>query len=110
MSLAACNSDGDANPVAAGAREIAVAADNFSFDPEEITVKTGADAAITLTSVDIVHDFTVNELDLELTARAGDTTRAGFRADQPGRYTFYCTQPGHRAAGMEGTLIVEPPQ
>jgi plastocyanin len=25
---------------------------------------------------------------------------------KPGTYTFYCTVPGHRAAGMQGTLIV----
>jgi plastocyanin len=26
---------------------------------------------------------------------------------QPGEYTFYCTVEGHRAGGMEGTLVVE---
>jgi plastocyanin len=25
----------------------------------------------------------------------------------PGRYVFYCTVPGHRQAGMEGTLAVK---
>jgi plastocyanin len=26
---------------------------------------------------------------------------------KPGTYTFYCSVPGHRAAGMQGTLIVK---
>ena len=26
---------------------------------------------------------------------------------KPGKYTFYCDIPGHRAAGMQGTLTVK---
>lgn len=42
----------------------------------------------------------------------GDTVQGGSEsvasADlQAGKYTFYCTVPGHREAGMEGTLTVK---
>jgi uncharacterized cupredoxin-like copper-binding protein len=36
---------------------------------------------------------------------AGRTASVTVRL-KPGRYTFYCPVPGHRAGGMKGTLIV----
>ncbi|MBK8295460.1 MAG: hypothetical protein IPK93_12160 [Solirubrobacterales bacterium] len=36
----------------------------------------------------------------------GDSESVSFDA-KPGKYTYYCSLPGHRAAGMEGTLTVK---
>jgi plastocyanin len=97
----------ESSPVADGARRIEVTATSFEFDPSEITVAAGEDVAIVLTSDDLLHDFTIDELDAHVAADADETNEGGLRADEPGRYTFYCTVAGHRAAGMEGTLVVE---
>ena len=42
-----------------------------------------------------------------LTADPGTTATGGLQVDQPGEYRFTCAVPGHVAAGMRGTLIVE---
>jgi plastocyanin len=40
----------------------------------------------------------------ELVASGSESTTADLK---PGTYTYYCTVPGHREAGMEGTLTVK---
>jgi len=53
------------------------------------------------------HDFTIDELGVKVALGASETVEATFDA-KPGIYTFYCSIPGHREAGMEGTLTVLP--
>ena len=53
-----------------------------------------------------VEDSSGEELGkTELVAQGSSTGTIGNL--KPGKYTFFCTVPGHRDAGMEGTLIVE---
>jgi plastocyanin len=45
-------------------------------------------------------------------AKSGEVVQPGGTSTvsldlRPGRYTFYCPVPGHRQAGMEGTLTVQ---
>lgn len=96
-------------PVAEGARRINVDATSFEFDPDEITVTAGEEVAIVLTSDDLLHDFTIDDVDVHVAAEGGESAEGGMRVDEPGDYTYYCTVPGHREAGMEGTLVVEEP-
>jgi plastocyanin len=97
----------EASPVADGARRIEVEATSFEFDPDGLTATVGEDIAIVLSSEDLLHDLTIDELDAHVAADRGETEEGGFTADQPGEYTFYCSVEGHRDAGMEGTLTVE---
>ncbi|MBA2386153.1 MAG: cupredoxin domain-containing protein [Acidimicrobiia bacterium] len=97
----------DASPVAADARRVEVTARSFGFGPDEITVNAGEDIAVELTSEDTLHDFVIDDLDAHVAAEADKTAVGGFRADEPGRYAFYCSVAGHREAGMEGVVVVE---
>lgn len=55
----------------------------------------------------IEHNVVVEELgdELILEAAGGETAEATVSFDA-GDYTYYCSIPGHREAGMEGTLTV----
>ena len=97
----------ESSDAADDARVIEVSATSFEFTPSEISVEAGEEIAIEFTSDDILHDFTIDELDAHVAAEAGESETGGFRADEPGEYTYYCSVDGHREAGMEGTLVVE---
>jgi plastocyanin len=90
--------------VAPGAREIKVSARSYAFAPKTLDVQAGEDVAIVLHSLDQIHDFTIEGKGLIVTVDGGKTAKGGFRLAKPGTYTFFCSIPGHRAAGMEGTI------
>ena len=75
----------------------------------QLKVKTGDVVKVTLVNGDgAEHDLSVPDFNVNTGRVIGkDTTSViVFRADKAGEYAYFCTVPGHRAAGMEGKLIV----
>lgn len=93
----------------AAIKEITVIGTDFSFNPSNITLKAGEKAKITFkNNGDTIHNFILEGLGLGTkTIPAGQTDVLEFFAPESGVYSFLCSVPGHRAAGMEGTLKVE---
>ena len=91
---------------------ITVEGDEFNFSPANFTVKAGEMVELTFRNVGrSPHNFIVDELGLATkTIGGGKTDIVTFLApDSAGSltYTLYCSVPGHREAGMEGTITIE---
>ena len=98
---------GEANANAAvkpKARKIKVEGRSYAFSPNKIKVAAGEDIQIVLHSEDQRHDFNLQGGKLVADDKGGKTATGKFRLAKPGKYQFYCSIPGHRAAGMEGTI------
>ncbi|MBM4406685.1 MAG: hypothetical protein FJ039_11015 [Chloroflexi bacterium] len=74
-----------------------------------IEVALGANIDVTLVNGDgVEHDISFpdfNATSARITAK-GSQTKVSFVANKEGSFTYFCAVPGHRAAGMEGKLIV----
>ena len=78
----------------------------FKFNPNSFHVPANAPTQITVDNVGVApHNFSIKELGISVNVLAGQTQAITIDA-APGRYTFYCNLPGHRQAGMVGTLTV----
>ncbi|HVL54445.1 MAG TPA: heavy metal translocating P-type ATPase [Vitreimonas sp.] len=93
----------------AGAQRVDVVARDVRFVPDELHVRAGEWAVISLRNDDpVFHDLEVVEMaNVDVGARPGQTGEIRVMLDRPGRYPFVCTVPGHAEAGMTGTLIVD---
>jgi uncharacterized cupredoxin-like copper-binding protein len=52
------------------------------------------------------HNFSIDELGVSVDIAPGETKQVVINAPA-GTYEYYCNIPGHKEAGMVGTLIVE---
>lgn len=97
---------GDGN-VDKDAQVYKVEAKEFQFSPTPITV-TGEMFTIELYNGGVVdHDMVIEGAEDQGASHlaAGESGSVTYMLE-PGTYTVYCSVPGHREAGMEGTLIV----
>jgi plastocyanin len=82
----------------------------LAYTTEDATAEAGTDT-INFTNVQATpHDVAIEDDGGEEVGKTDviseDTASAKVKLD-PGTYTFFCTIPGHREAGMEGTLTVK---
>jgi plastocyanin len=73
----------------AGAGRVTINFTNSSPVPHDVAIEDEAGETIAKT---------------EVLAEGSDSAKADLK---PGEYTFYCSVPGHRQGGMEGTLTVK---
>jgi uncharacterized cupredoxin-like copper-binding protein len=93
----------------ANASHLAVTARDLGFVPADLTITAGRTTVLSFRNDgSTFHDWEVEGLaNVDAGARPGQTQRIRFAIDRPGIYRITCTVPGHAAAGMVGTLIVE---
>lgn len=89
---------------------VAMTASEFKFTPTSAQVPVGQKVTFTLTNTGVVeHDLTIPGTGFAISANAGQTTTGEFTFDKPGVFDFFCSIPGHKDAGMKGTLTVVDP-
>jgi plastocyanin len=97
----------------AGSATLDVEADSsgaLAYTTDEATAKAGKVTVNFTNSSPVPHDVALEDEGgeevgkTEVLAEGSDSTAVTLK---PGEYKFYCTVPGHRQGGMEGTLTVE---
>ena len=77
------------------------------FEPAEVTIPANTDVPFTLPNDGAApHNFSIDELGISIDQAPGSTEETVINAPA-GTYEYYCNVPGHKEAGMVGTLIVE---
>jgi plastocyanin len=82
----------------------------LAYTADSATAKAGKVTVNFTNTQPLTHDVAIEDSSgktigkTELIAEGSDSAEVNLK---PGTYTYYCTVPGHREAGMEGTLTVK---
>jgi plastocyanin len=117
LALAGCGgsggktaSTGGSSGGGGGGSSLAIAADPggaLKFTQTKLTAKAGKVTIQFTNQSKIPHGVVITGHGLNAKTKVVTGGDASATADlKPGTYTFYCPVPGHRQAGMQGTLTV----
>jgi plastocyanin len=125
LGLAACGGDDDDETTAAqqptttapagggGGSTVAISTppgSDLAFDQKDASASAGSVTIDFDNQQSLQHDVKVEDSsgqELGGTDLVSSGTATATVDLQPGTYTFFCSVPGHREAGMEGTLTVK---
>jgi cytochrome c oxidase subunit 2 len=80
---------------------------DIEFEPDSFTIPADTPVTVALPNVGLApHNFTIDALGISVDAASGETAYVEINAPA-GEYEFHCNVPGHKEAGMTGTLTVE---
>ncbi len=111
--LTACGGGGGS---AGGSGSLVIEMGDLYFKPNALTAKPGQALQITLDNRgSLEHNFVLYDTDGRTVLVEKDAIQPGQKANislkvpnKPGTYQYVCTVPGHKEAGMVGTLTVQP--
>ena len=107
--LSACGGGGSGSNQPAGSTQVTLS--EYKFAPSSLTVTHGKVIFWLVNSGNIAHDMAIRDSSNKTIATsdvisAGDSKEFDVTDIAAGNYTIFCTQPGHEAANMKGTLTV----
>lgn len=110
LALAACGGGGGGDDTGAGTSSdgalAVVGTDTLKFEPTSLEAPAGEVAVELTCEAAVAHNFVIEETDTKVAECSAGGTDTGSTQLEAGDYTYYCDLPGHRSAGMEGTLTV----
>ena len=115
--LAGCGGDGDneetsapaTTPAATTLRLTADRSGQLRFDKKTLDASAGKVTIVMKNPAPLSHNVSIEGSGVnEMGQTVGEDRTSTVSANlEPGRYTFYCSVPGHREGGMAGTLTVK---
>lgn len=79
-----------------------------AFQPNTMSIPANTDITVNLVNNGVgTHTFNIDELSVDSGDVAGGASTSVVINAAPGTYEYYCAIPGHKEAGMVGSLVVE---